>query len=337
MISLKAAALALSAVGAVAAGGATWASVARPDAAPVSAHDKIPATVQKAGDAAAPAKTVRGCLPAEELKKRVGEPAQKGERAVKGGTAAAGEVQRRVPDAQDRIPGKDALPGTDRLAGKEQLPGADTLPAAGKPGYSIQTAPPEQGRVPVAEPGLPKTDLPVCPPAPGARTLPKTGAKAPAAPQPPLPSTAPQADCSKLAPAVPAGGTVERTVLLAKGLKHVSDTTAAKPLGAGQRLCTVTQKWVSRAGTATWITVERIVTPAQTSEERLRQALKLPEGAARTRTADGTVVWQAPAGRGGVLVFDRAGKALLVNGSPDLAPALRDLAQKIAAAPAAVR
>ncbi|MFC5753022.1 hypothetical protein [Actinomadura rugatobispora] len=307
MISLKAAVITASTVGAVAVGGVTWASVAQPDAAPVSAHDKLPATVQKAKEAAP--KTAPTCLPAAELKKKAAELARKGQQTAEQGAGAAAGAQRQVPDVKDK------------------------LPADAKPGTSIQTAPAGKAQVPAAKPGVPQADLPACPPAaPGARTLPKPDAKAPAAPQAPAVPSVSDLNCDKLAPAVPAGGTVERAIMLPKGLKHAGNKAAAKPLGAKQQLCSVTQKWVSGAGTGSWITVERIKTPAQTSEQQLRQALKLPEGG-RTTAVNGTVVWQAPAGQSGVLLFDPAGYSLFVNGSPVLSSAgLQDVAQKVAAA-----
>ncbi|XVQ11991.1 hypothetical protein ACQP1W_05255 [Spirillospora sp. CA-255316] len=306
MISLKAAVITFSAVGAVAAGGVTWASVAQPEAAPRSAHGQLPAAVQKAKEAAP--KTAPTCLPASELKKKASELTKKGEQTVNQSGGAAADAQRQVPDVKDK------------------------LPAEAKPGTSIQTAPAGRAQAPAAQPGVPQAELPACPPDnAGARTLPKPDAKAPAAPNVPAVPAVPGLDCDKLTPAVPAGGTVERAIMLPKGLKHASNKAAVKPLGAKQKLCSVTQKWVSQAGNGTWITVERIKTPAQTSEQQLRQALKLPEGG-RTTAVNGTVVWQAPAGQSGVLLFDPAGYSLFVNGSPVLSTGLQDVAEKVAAA-----
>ncbi|GAA2447241.1 hypothetical protein GCM10010191_75570 [Actinomadura vinacea] len=305
MISLKAAVLAFSAVGAVAAGGVTWASVAQPEATPTSAHGKLPAAVQKAKDAPKAAPT---CLPSTDLKKKASEVTKKGEKTVSQGSGAVADAQRQAPDVKDK------------------------LPAEAKPGTGIQTAPAGkvQSQVP-AKPGVPQANLPQCPPTPGAKTLPKPDAKAPQAPQAPAVPAVPQLDCDKLSPALPVGGAAERAIMLPKGLKYASSQVAAKPLGAKQQLCSVTQKWVSRAGTGSWITVERIKTPAHTTHQQVRQALKLPEGG-RTSTVNGIVMWQAPAGQNGVLMIDPAGNALFVNGNPVVAPGLQDVATKIAEA-----
>ncbi|WP_395110921.1 hypothetical protein [Actinomadura sp. SCN-SB] len=268
MISIKAAVIAASAVGAVAAGGVTWASVAQTDAAPRAAHDRLPAAVNDARQGAP--KVLPSCLPASELTKKGSELAKKGE----------GEV-----------------------------------------------------KAPVAKPRVPNAELPPCP---DVSALPKQGARVPSAPGVPQAPEVPQVPgvgglgCDKLAPAVEVGGPLERTVMLSKGLKHVSSKTGVRKVGAAQA-CTVTQKWVSKAaGTAGWVTVERIKTPARTAEQEVRKAVGVPAGAVRTTTANGVVMLQAPAGRSGVLMIDPAGYALFLNGSPVASTSLQDVAAQLA-------
>ncbi|GLZ07580.1 hypothetical protein Acsp03_50460 [Actinomadura sp. NBRC 104412] len=287
MISIKAAVIAASAVGAVAAGGVTWASVAQTDAAPRSAHDRLPAAVNDARQGTP--KVLPSCLPASEL-------AKKGKDAVGKGTSA-------LPDARRQVPGTSVQPG------------------------------PGEVKAPVAKPGVPNVELPPCP---DVSALPKQGARVPSAPGVPQAPEVPQVpgvgglNCDKLAPAVEVGSPLERTVMLSKGLKYVSSKTGVRKVGAAQA-CTVTQKWVSRAaGTAGWVTVERIKTPARTAEQEVRKAVGVPAGAVRTTTANGVVVLQAPAGQSGVLMIDPAGYALFLNGSPVASTSLQDVAARLA-------
>ncbi|MEW2355264.1 hypothetical protein [Spirillospora sp. NPDC029432] len=294
MISLKAAVIAASAVGAVAAGGVTWASVAQPEAAPVSANGQLPDAVKKAKPSA-PAVPTPTCVPASDL-------AKKGEQAARKG---AGDL----PDVKGQLPSKNQV----------QVPGAE-VPA--KPDARLP-----EGKLPKGE--LPKAELPPCPETGAGDNARKPGAKLPEAKKPEVKVPAVTApDCAKLAPAVEVGGPVERAIMLPKGLKYASATKAPKELRA-KNICAVTQKWVSRAGSTGWITVERIQAPAGMEGQRLRQALKLPQGG-KTTNVNGAVVWQAPAGQSGVLVASPDGGALFVNGSPVYQGGLQDLATKIA-------
>ncbi|MFB4313640.1 hypothetical protein [Actinomadura sp. 21ATH] len=303
MISFKAAVIAASAVGAVAAGGVTWASVAQPEAAPVSAEGRLPDAAAKVKESL-PAVPKPDCAP-------VGDLAGKGAEAVRKG---AGEL----PDVKDQLPSKN-LPSKNDV----QAPGAE-VPA--KPDARLP-----EGKLPQGE--LPKAELPPCPEN-GADRARKPGAKLPKLQEPKKPEVEVPAvaapDCAKLAPAVEVGGPVERAIMLPKGLKYASAAKAPKELRA-KNICAVTQKWVSRAGSAGWVTVERIQAPAGMDGQRLRRELKLPEGG-KTANVNGAVVWQAPAGQSGVLVADPNGGALFVNGSPVYQGGLRDLATRIAQA-----
>jgi hypothetical protein len=286
--------IAASAVGAVAAGGVTWASVVQPHAAPASSHGKLPAAVNKARQDAP--KAVPTCLPASEL-------AKKGKDAAGKGTGAVGEAAKQAPKLHENLP---------------QVPG--------KPGTAYQPGPGE-AQAPAAKPGVPNTELPPCP---DVKTLPKQAPGVPAAPQAPQVPDVTQLRCDKLAPAVEVGSTLERTVMLSKGLKYASSKAAPLELGT-TKVCSVTQKWVSRAaGVTSWIEVERIATPAHTTEQQVRKALNVPAGALRSTTTGGTVVLTAPAGQSGVLMLDPAGYALFVNGSPVAGTSLQDVAAQLA-------
>jgi hypothetical protein len=131
----------------------------------------------------------------------------------------------------------------------------------------------------------------------------------------------PALDCRTLAPAVKIGGPVEKTVMLAKGLKYSAATPGTADLKK-LNICAVTQKWTGKAGQ--WLTVETLKTPAGMTQNQLRQALKLPEGGTPL-TVDGVAAYQGPHG-GGVLVFDPSGYSLFVNGSPVLTGGPKDIA-----------
>lgn len=284
MITLKAALVAASAVGAVAVGGgATWAMTgSHRDAAPRSADAKPAAASRQVKDAApAPVPT---CLPA-----RPGVP---GAKAPDAG-AAKKQIERRL---QQNPVTKD-------------LPKAD-LPKTEVPGVK---APDGSTKLPA--------DLPTC--APGGKDLgkgvpaPKQPARVPA--RPGLPAL-PKLDCAKLKPAVPVGGTVEKTVMLAKGLRHVSTVPGDADLRK-KDICAVTQKWAGAAGR--WITVETLKTPAGMTQNQLRQAVGLPGGGTPV-TVHGMAGYMGPGGDG-VLLFDPDGASLFVNGSPVLAGGLKDV------------
>lgn len=308
MISLKAAIVTASAAGAVAAGGIAWGSIAQPEAAPVAANGALPVAVDKAAKAVpTPSPT---CVPASE-------PARKGGQVPAPG---AGSLPK-VPDARGELPDV-----------KGQLPAKPDVKAPGAP----------EARVPAGadlkNPGLKNPDLklPVCPEKggdPAAARKPAAGLpKLPKPDRPGIPAVA-VPDCDNLAPAVEVGGRLERALMLPMGLKHASTAKTLKTVKGArpERVCAVTQKWVSRAGTAGWVTVERIQAPKGTGHERLREALKLPQGG-RTTPVGGAVMWQAPAGQSGVLVVAPDGGALYVNGSPVHSGGLKDVAAKLAQA-----
>ncbi|MBG6086372.1 hypothetical protein [Actinomadura viridis] len=306
--------IAASAVGAVAAGGVTWASVSQPDVAPVAAHGEIPAAVQRAKDAVPPVSP--NCLPASEL-------AKKGKEALpKNAVPQAPQLPQQAPDLKDKLPAKPEVPAVPAQPGVK-------APEA--------KAPDAKAGVPGAKPGAPKVELPACPPE--AKTLPKNDVKAPQVPQAPAVPQVPALDCDKVAPAVPVGGTAERALLLPKGLKHASTEKATKRIGTA-KFCSVTQKWVHRTGNGAWVTVERIKTPTKVTEQQLRQALRLPAatpGAPAASTAGGDVMRRLPGGATGVLFFDPAGYSTLVTGSPVIGAGLQDVAAKLAQAAEAAR
>ncbi|TDC63204.1 hypothetical protein E1200_23145 [Actinomadura sp. GC306] len=224
---------------------------------------------------------------------------------------------------------RDAVPGTAPTC----LPVKPALPSPKVPETGVQKQVRRHLEENPVTRDLPKadvpTDLPTCAPsvekplkeAPGAAP----SARVPA--RPGLPAV-PRLDCSALKPAVKVGGTVERTVLLAKGLRYVSTVPGSADLRK-QNICAVTQRWVDKAGR--WITVETLRTPSGMTQNQLRQALKLPEGGTPVTVPGGTAGSILP-GRGGVLLFDADGRSLLVNGSPVLAGGLQGVTTALAEA-----
>jgi hypothetical protein len=294
MISLKAAVIAVSAVGAVAVGGVTWASVAQPDDTVArSAGGDLPAASAKGLQGTAPKAPVPtpSCLSAPKLPGTSNQP---------------GPAEGRAPRASAEMP---ELP-----VGQPEMPGMPEAPI-GKKGMPHAHA---EGKAPLC---------------PDAATLPKPGARTPSGPEgvpsPEVPDVTELA-CDKLAPAVPAGSALERTALLSKGLKYVSAKAVTKQL-AGKPTCSVTQRWSTVSGTPGWLSIERIKTPKGLTERELRQALKLPADPARSTSLNGTAVLQG-AGRTAVVMVDPAGYAVLVDGSPVLATSPQDVAEQLAKA-----
>lgn len=297
MITLKAALIAASAVGTVAAGGgATYALTgSHGDAGVHTSAAKPPAAERKVGDA----------LPAD---KPTCLPAQPG-----------------LPDA--KVPGAGVKKELDqRVEGDHRvkdLPKVD-VPETGLPDAEVPGAPDLKTphlEVPDVKGKVPE-DLPTC--APGAKELPKRpavenpGARVPA--KPGLPAV-PKLDCSTLKPAVKVGSAAEKAAMLTKGLRYASTVPGSAELRE-QNVCAVTQKWVGKAGQ--WVTVETLKTPAGMSQAELRKALKLPEGGSPVAVA-GLAAWQSPKG-GGVLLFDPNGYSMYLDGSPVLAGGLPDMA-----------
>ncbi|WP_344948840.1 hypothetical protein [Actinomadura miaoliensis] len=316
MLSLKVAAVAASAVGAVAVGGVTWASVSQPEADLRSGHSPVADAVQKAKDTAPAPVATPTCLPTGKAPKAP-EP---GKPAVGAPSVPAGP---KAPEA----PGAPSVPKAPNAPGVPAVPNADA-PAVPKPATpelpdAGAAADGALAKAKAARPStLPDCDRPSTAPKANSHTAP-TGA--PAAPKAPAVPAVPSFSCADLRPAVPVGGAVERAVMLPKGLKYASSTTGAKAHEA-KKICTVTQKWVGKAGQ--WVTVKRIQTEAAMTESKLRQTLGLPAGG-RKVTVGGLAAWQSPAGDG-VLVVDPAGhSALLVNGSPVFATSLQDIAGKL--------
>lgn len=314
MITLKAALIAASAVGTVAVGGgATWAMTgSHHEAGLQSSSAKAPAVERKVPDAAP--KTVPTCLPAD-LPAKPGLPKvpadgvkKQVEQHLQQNPAGGHLPEGRLPKAG--VPGKDlpqvGIPNTELPGAK--LPDGKTLPAG--PGVP-------------AKPGVP-ANLPTCVPStgdlPGGAPAAKPNARVPAKPAKPALPALPKLDCSTLKPAVQVGGTVEKTVMTAKGLRYVSAVPGSADLRKAQ-ICAVTQKWTGKAGQ--WLTVETIKTRAGMTQEQLRQALGLKGGT--PLTIAGVAAWQSPNGSG-VLLFDPNGTSLFVNGSPVLAGGTKDVA-----------
>ncbi|MGI5323594.1 hypothetical protein [Actinomadura nitritigenes] len=330
MITLKAALIAAGAIGTVAVGGgATWAMTGSHQNADLQSGDsKLPAA-HRVVDAAP--KTAPTCLPALP---KTGKPPKTGKLPADGRLPKTGDLPTagvpkagELPKTGDLPAGKtpaSKLPTTEKL--RKETDALKKKAEAGAPSVNV----PNPGVPGVVAPGtqptaLPsgKPSLPAC--APSAKPLHKAGAPAakPSARVPGKPAlpAAPALDCRTLAPAVKVGGTVERTVMLAKGLKYVSATPGTTDLKK-LNICAVTQKWTGKAGR--WLTVESLKTPAGMTQNQLRQALKLPEGGTPL-TIDGVAAYQGPRG-GGVLVFDPNGYSLFVNGNPVLAGGPKDIA-----------
>ncbi|WP_131735746.1 hypothetical protein [Actinomadura roseirufa] len=348
MITLKAALFAASAVGAVAVGGgATWATTGShqeaglqsatsgtPAVRPVKEH--VPGTVPtclphgKLAHVKVPgAKLPEGAVPQLEVSK----PGVPGGTVVQA-TPAAPKATPALPKATPAVPkGTPGLPKATPAAPKATpaLPKATPAVPKGTPGLPKATpAAPKATPAIAGRPGAP-ANLPACP-AGAQRIAGDTPAAAPAAPAPAVPAVpakpgvrhlpaVPALGCAKLTPAVPVGGTVEKVVLLPKGLHHVSTSRGDKALDA-LKICNVTQKWTGKAGQ--WLTVERLKTPAGMTEAQLRRALGLAETGGVPVTGGGTVAWQAPH-NGGVLLLDPNGYALFVNGSHVAGGGLRDV------------
>jgi hypothetical protein len=147
MISLKAAVIAVSAVGAVAVGGVTWASVAQPDTAvPTSATGDLPALSAKGGKNGVPSVPGPGvptptCVPAPNLPGKV-QPGPAEDRTPR--------ASAKLPDVPVDVPGMPAGKGVPRAhaEGKAPVcPDAKTLPEPGR-------------RVPSGPKGIPSPEVP---------------------------------------------------------------------------------------------------------------------------------------------------------------------------------
>ncbi|MFG1998894.1 hypothetical protein ACGFNU_07085 [Spirillospora sp. NPDC048911] len=312
---MKAALIAASAAGAVTVGGVTWAATGQTDLGLMgSSTPKAPVAVEKVRDAL-PA-TPPTCLPKAGLPK------------VPGAKAPSLPNVPKAPDAS-----KPNLPNVPNVPNGKDLPGAPKdvpglpkdVPAVPK---DVPNAPKDVPGTPKNVPGAPKDTpaLPDCLPSTGKlpSTAPSTNPTA--APKPELPGSpklpaAPKLSCDKLPPAVPVGGSLEKTFILPKGLRFASAHGASKELEA-RKICAITQKWTGKAGQ--WLTVERLKVPAGITEQELRKALDLPATGGRQISLNGGLAWQSPAG-GGVLLYDQDGYSLFVNGSPVMSGGVKDL------------
>ncbi|XRQ06227.1 hypothetical protein ACN3XK_58360 [Actinomadura welshii] len=303
MITLKAALIAASTIGTVAVGGgATWAMTGSHQEAGVQAQGaEAPAAAERKVQDALPGATPT-CVPVKP-----------------GAEVPETGVKKQVQKHLEQNPATKDLP--DVNVPRKDLPGAEV------PGVEAPDAKLPDAKLPDAKSKVP-ADLPTC--APPAKTLPKESpaakpsARVPA--RPGLPAV-PKLDCSKLAPAVKVGGPVEKAVMLTKGLRHVSTVPGPADLRK-KDVCAVTQKWAGKAGQ--WVTVQTLKTPAGMTQNQLRQALDLPKGGTPV-TVQGATGWIAQ-DRSAMLLFDRDGRSLLVNGSPALAGGLQDVTTALAQA-----
>jgi len=305
MITLKAALIVASAVGAVAVGGGvSWAMVgAHQDAGLQSENSKAVPVHDLKG--AAPS-TTPTCLP---TKPALPKPALPHGRLPDAKVPGTKVPDAKVPDAklpQGKVPDTGAV--------KPDLPQGAPKIAAPQPGVP-------------GKPGVP-ADLPTC--LPNAKQLPQGGLpKTPSVPIPAKPAlpalpalpAVPAADCGTLPPAVKIGGPAEKAIILTKGLRYVS-TSHGSPTLEKKRICAIAQKWTGSAGQ--WLTVERLKTPKGLTQNELRKALALPEGGTPV-TVPGAAGRQGLDGAG-VLLFDPDGYSLFVNGSSVLAGSLQDVA-----------
>ena len=304
MITMKAATIAAAAIGAVGAiTGVTWAATGSPVAGLTGAHDKVPAAVQQVKGAVPPAPaTLPTCLPADKLPKVPTDKLPKDKLPKDKLPKVPTDKLPKVPT--DKLPKApaDKLPKlpTDKLPNPTQPgnPGTPGVPAPGAPAPMPQpTCLPDASRLPKPPadklPGNPADKLPK-PGVPGVPALPKN------------------VDCSKLPAPVQVGGTVEKALILTKGLHFAGVEGATKELKA-HKICAITQKWTGAAGR--YITIERLKAPAGTTERQLRQALALPA--------------TGPLPGGGVLMFDPNGSSLLTNASSLLTSDLPELASAV--------
>ncbi|MFA1549206.1 hypothetical protein [Actinomadura chokoriensis] len=295
MITLKAALITASAVGAVAAGGsATWAMTGtHHEAGLQSSGANAPAGGREVAHAAP--KPLPTCLPA------------------KSGLPKTGLLYARLPEAPD---------GGAKKQIEQQLkqnPVTKNLPETEVPGVKAPDAKTPEAKAPEARTKLP-ANLPTCSPSTGDRSggVPATRPSARVPAEPGLPAVR-KLDCRTLRPAVKVGGAVEKAVVLPKGLRYASSVPGTAELRE-QKICAVTQKWTGQAGR--WLTVETLKTPAGMTQNQLRRALRLPEGGTPV-TVEGITGPQSP--NGGVLLFDPSGYSYFVNGGPALAGGLRDV------------
>ena len=311
MITLKAALIAASAIGAVAVGGgATYAMTGSSQEAGLQNQSaKAPAAQRQVQDAV-PA-TPPTCLPAKP-----GTKVPDAETAKKLVEQRKKELEQKLPpDARTsaKVPNSEAA--KKQLEEKlRQDPTGGKLPQGQLPKTDVPgvKAPTGTGQVPA--------DVPTC--APNPKDLGKgVPAQKPDARvgQPGLPSV-PKLDCDALKPAVQVGSPVEKTVMLTKGLKYTSAVPGSADLRK-QNICAVTQKWTGRSGQ--WISVETLKTPAGMTQNQLQQALNLPQGGTPI-SVFGSAGWVGPGGNG-VLVFDPSGYSMFVNGSPVFAGGLQDV------------
>ncbi|MBO2451345.1 hypothetical protein J4573_29930 [Actinomadura barringtoniae] len=321
MITMKAATIAAAAIGAVGAiSGVTWAATGSPVAGLTGAHDKAPAAVQQVKDAVPPAPaTLPTCLPTDKLPKVPTDKLPK-DRLPKVPTDKLPKVPTdklpKVPADKLPKPPADKLPKlpTDKLPNPTQPgnPGTPGTPAPGIPAPGAPAPMPQPTCLPDAS-RLPKPPADKLPGNP-ADKLPKPGVPGvPGAPK--LPKNV---DCSKLPAPVQVGGTVEKALILTKGLNFTGVQGPSVLPGATKdvkvrKICAITQKWVGAAGR--YITIERLMAPAGTTERQLRQALALPA--------------TGPLPGGGVLMFDPNGSSLLTNASSLLTSDLPELASAV--------
>lgn len=139
-----------------------------------------------------------------------------------------------------------------------------------------------------------------------------------------IPTTLPQLDCSKLTPAVPAGGS-SYTSLSLLGLQYDSSRSWSVTY-QGKDFCATAQTWKDHLGG--WVTAERL--KGEATLDQIRQAFKLPQ--VQPFSFGGTTFWQSAlgGGQGGLVIWSPGpGAALDLESSPAYAPRLPGLAEQL--------
>ncbi len=240
MITLKAALVGASCVGALAIGGVTYATVAQPDAGLRSDRAKLPDAKPAAP---APAPTAPKCPPKPgDVKHAVPQHPAAGAQQDARQTV---EEQAQKVDAANKVPANlpQSVPAASQHPVKPApVPGDNCLP--NKLPKDVKPADPAKPNVPNLPP-LKKVDCDTVKPA--------------------------------IALGGPAEKALILSRGLGKGTKNVEVITH-KTHNKTHKLCKVTVKWVGGAGQ--WLKVERVKTPRSYNLDQLRQALRLPAGGA---------------------------------------------------------
>jgi hypothetical protein len=238
MISLKVALVSAAAVGTVAAGGVTYATVGYSQSAPTVGQKQLPSASVPAKPSM-PGRT--DCLPTPATPKL----------PAKAPTGAPTDVSGKVPST---------VPTT--------FPTTTTVPTGKVPSDAPAKV---TSKVPASAPtclGNAPTSVPTGVAAPtGAPTSVPTE-KVPGLSAPAMPKL----DCSQVPSVVQAGSSAERSLALPNGLQYDKASTVSHTF-KGRKICEVGQTWKNPAGQ--WIKLERF--KGEATVEQIRQAMQLPE------------------------------------------------------------